>query len=347
LRPIKFHNINEKPDIQLGVSNKFKNEELKKQVQEILNAPNKPVKEEPMIDITSTLENIAGKSGAYARIPREKLIATPEEWNKFTPISNDKKVLMAESIYSNGLLQPIVVRAISEDNTHFQILAGNTRNELFGILYDLTKDEKYLAIDAKVYWYGELSDEQAKEIVTDTNYIQRANLTARDRVFCIHNKIQMLKARKEKSIIDKVAVQLDLKRTTVFYWNKLTNLIPEFFDLFQADALSLVAASRLASFPQGVQRELYNMRDALTNELILKVPAKTKPEEIVPLFKSLLTEKETPKVSYKLDATWEEGNSFFMKATSKPPEGTKPFMIYIPENKLKVFLKTYEDFIVK
>lgn len=348
MRPIKFHNINEKPDIQLGVSNKFKNEELKKQVQEILNAPNKPIKEEePIVDITSTLESIAGKSGAYARISRNQLISTPAEWNRFTPISTDKKVLMAESIYSNGLLQPIVVRAIDEDNKQFQILAGNTRNELFGLLYDLTQDEKYLAIDAKVYWYGELSDEQAREIVTDTNYIQRANLTARDRVFCIHTKIQMLKARKAVGIAEKVAEQMNLKRSTVFYWNKLVSLIPEFFDLFQDDAISLVAANRIASFPADVQKKLYEMKDILTNELIMKIPAKTKPEVVMSLVKSLLDEQTQPKVSYKLDSTWEEGDSFFMKATSKPPEGTKPFMIYIPENKLKVFLKTYKDFIVK
>lgn len=348
MRPIKFHNPNEKPDIQLGVSNKFKNEELKKQVQEIINAPNKPIKEEePVKDITATLESIAGQSGAYARIPRDKLVSTPDDWNRFTPISNDKKVLMAESIYSNGLLQPIIVRALDEENERFQILAGNTRNELFGILYDITQDEKYLSIDAKVYWYGELSNEQAREIVTDTNYIQRANLAARDRAFCIHNKMEMLKKRGEARVLDKVAEQLELQRSTVFYWNKLANLIPEFFDMFQDDVFSLKAASRIASFPKEIQEELYKMRDVLTNELIMKVPAKTKPEEVISTVKMLLDKQTAPKPSYELDATWEEGDSFFMKAKSKPPEGSKPFMVYIPENKLKTFLKTYESFVVK
>jgi ParB family chromosome partitioning protein len=352
LKPLNFHNPDARPedvDMQLGVSNKFKDPDLKAQVEEMIqNAVPSSHSNEDTIDITSTLENIAGKSGAYARIPRSQLEGTPIEWNQFTPISTDKKVLMAESIYCNGLLQPIVVRAINESNDHFQILAGNTRNELFGTLYDITRDEKYLAIDAKVYWYGELTDEQAREIVTDTNYVQRANLTAKDRVFCIHNKVEMLKKRGESDIMAKVAEQMEIKKSTAFYWNKLANLISGFFEMFQSDKLSLLAASRLASFPQPVQYELYEMKDLLTNEVIMKVPAKAKEDRVVDLFRSILDSTTAPKPSYSIDASWtEEDGKFAIRAKTPPPEGSQPLLVYIPKKKLKAFLKTYEDFVVK
>ncbi len=352
MKQFKFHDPNAKPediDVQLGVSNKFKDQDLKAQVEEMIsNAVPSPSNNEPTADITATLENIAGKTGAYARLHRSQLEDTPADWNQFTPISTDKKVLMAESIYCNGLLQPIVVRAINKENDHFQILAGNTRNELFGMLYDITKDEKYLSIDAKVYWYGELTDEQAREIVTDTNYVQRANLTAKDRVFCIHNKVEMLKKRGESDIMNKVAEQMEIKKSTAFYWNKLANLIPGFFDMFQNDQLSLVAASRLASFPHDVQHELYQMKDFLTNEIIMKVPAKAKEDMIVDLFQSHLDNATDPTPSYAIDSSWtEEDGKFVIRAKTAPPEGTQPLLLYLPQKKLKAFLKTYEDFLVK
>lgn len=353
MKPIKFHDPNAKPDdikAQIGVSNKFKDKDLKEQIQKIINTPeavHTETVEEESVDITSTLEKIAGKSGVYARIPRNQLEPTPEEWNKFSPISDEKQIIMAESIYNNGLLQPIVVRALDKENKHFQILAGNTRNNLFDILYELTGDDKFLSIDAKVYWYGELTDEQAREIVTDTNYVQRANLSIRDKAFCISNKVKMLKLRKESRVTEKVAQQMNVKKSTVFYWSKLANLIDPFLDLFQEGVFSLVASSRLASFPEDIQRELYDIKDSLTNEIIMKVPAKTPPENIMELFNKVISESKKPKQQvYTLDDTWEDEGGFYMKASTKPPEGTKPFMVYIPENKLKTFLKVYEEFVV-
>lgn len=355
MRKIDFHPTDARPeDIkeQIGVSEKFENAELKAKLQQLID--NKTPKEqlpetteETSVDISDTLERIAGTSGAYAKVERNKLIPTPTDWNQFTEISEDKKILMAESIYYNGLLQPIVVRSINEDNSQFQILAGNTRNSLYGMLYEITNDEKYLAIDAKIYWYGELTDNQAREIVTDTNYVQRANLSARDRAFCIHNKIEMLKGRRESDIMNKVAEQMNIKRSTVFYWDKIAKLIPEFFDMFQNDEISLKASSRLASFPQDIQRELYEMRDLLTDEIIMKVPAKTVHDEIITKFHEIIDALSAPTPSYSLEAMWEEDGHLMFKTREKPPEDREPVLLYLPKNKLKAFLKSYEDFILQ
>ena len=355
MRKIDFHPTDARPEdikMEIGVSEKFQDSELKSKLQKIITTQGvqtEAVKEAETaaVDISGTLERIAGTSGAYAKVERSKLLPTPQDWNQFTEIPEDKKILMAESIYYNGLLQPIVVRAMDEKNTSFQILAGNTRNSLYGMLYDITGDDKYLSIDAKIYWFGELTDEQAREIVTDTNYVQRANLSARDRVFCIHNKIEMLKSRKESDIMSKVAEQLNIKRSTVFYWDKIAKLIPEFFDMFQDDEFSLKAASRLASFPADIQQELYEMRDRLTDEIIMKVPAKTVHDEIIPMFNEIIDAFNAPKPSYTLDAMWEEEGHLMLKTQEPPPADSEPILLYLPTNKLKVFLKSYEDYIVQ
>ena len=355
MRKINFHPTDARPEdikMEIGVSEKFKDSELKSKLQKIITtngAQTEAVKEAETatVDISDTLERIAGTSGAYAKVERSKLLPTPQDWNQFTEISEDKKILMAESIYYNGLLQPIVVRAMDEKNTSFQILAGNTRNSLYGMLYDITGDDKYLSIDAKIYWFGELTDEQAREIVTDTNYVQRANLSARDRVFCIHNKIEMLKSRKESDIMSKVAEQMNIKRSTVFYWDKIAKLIPKFFDWFQDDFISLKAASRIASFPPDIQEELYEMRERLTDEIIMKVPAKTVHDEIIPMFNEIIDAFNAPKPSYALDAMWEEEGHLMLKTKEPPPADTEPILLYLPSNKLKIFLKSYEDYIVQ
>lgn len=355
MRKINFHPIDAKPkdlNSQVGVSDKFQDSDLKAKLQEIIDtqapkADNVPKEEQEPVNISTTLERIAGKSGSYAKVQISSLLPTPSDWNQFTAISMDKKILMAESIYYNGLLQPIVVRAINETNDKFQILAGNTRTSLYNMLYEITGDDKYLAIDAKIYWYNELTDEQAREIVTDTNYVQRASLSARDRVFCIHNKIEMLKRRKESDIMSKVAEQMNIKRSTVFYWDKIAKLIPKFFDWFQDDFMSLKAASRIASFPPAIQEELYEMRERLTDEIIMKVPAKAVYDDIIPLFNELIDASNAPKPSYELDAMWEEDNHLMVRTKEKPPKGSEPILLYLPNDKLNSFMKKYEDYVVK
>ena len=67
-----------------------------------------------------------------------------------------------------------------------------------------------------MYDINELSDDQAREIASDTNYVQRAELSARDKAFAIHTKIEMLRKHKATYVLDRVAEQMNIKRTTVF-----------------------------------------------------------------------------------------------------------------------------------
>ena len=160
-RTINFAKSDARPeDIKgtIGVSDRFADPKLKEAIEEQLNSeqptassqekaamtPSEAAEEASRSkrDVDTVLTEIAGTAGRFMRIPRAKLLPTPAEWNPFSQVSQEKKVLMADSIYRTGLQQPIVVRSMDEDGSAYQILAGNTRTEIFGILYELTGDEK-------------------------------------------------------------------------------------------------------------------------------------------------------------------------------------------------------------
>lgn len=354
MREIKLVNPDARPDEikgEIGVSARFDDENLQRAVAERLG--NLDASAETVHDdardqkAEERIESIAGKAGVYRSLDRSLLVATPDAWNNFSPISNEKKVLMAESIYHNGMLQPIVVRAIDEAESRYQILAGNTRNQIYEILYQLTKDEKYRTIDARVYGYGELSDDQAREIVSDTNYIQRASLSAHDRAFAVHTKLEMLRKRKASAVLSKVADELEIAQTSVFYWDKVSKLIPDFQKMYDDGILKLNAAARIGGWPEDVQQQLYEQKELLTSDVIMKIPARTKPECVLAKFFEVIEEMSAPKVvaegTYQVHDT-EQGYSISVSSNKK--DGVHPVVLMIPDDQLQKFLKKNQAYVL-
>ena len=350
----------------VGVSNRFNNDEFKEMTKRRLmgqNGSSTARTETPSTTETDTsvqetsartdkvLQDIAGNTGDYSLLPLSVLTPTPDEWNQFSSISNEKKVLMADSIYRNGLQQPIVVRALDKDSTTYQILAGNTRKSIYEVLYEITQDEKYLSIDCKVYGYNELSDDQAREIASDTNYVQRANLTGRDKSFAVRTKLNILKKRGEKQILEKAAEQMGMKRTAAFSWNKMANLIPAFFDMFDEGRISQKAATRIAAWSHEVQHELYQQADFITNEIIMAIPAKTPSEKVMDKFHEILdqTTQEQAEAAQIgcIDALTEEDDGYTLHLSGKAPSSSQLVVLYIPDKKATAFKNMYKDYILE
>ena len=300
-------------------------------------------KKDENIKIEETLADIAGTPGIFTKLNRNSLQAPPQEWNKFDAISEDKRVLMAESIYRNGLMQPIVVRAINKKNTRFEILAGNTRNSIYDVLYDITGDPKYKTIEAKVYWYGQLTDTQAREIITDTNYIQRASLSSKDRAFCIHTKIAMLKKRhgygEGKQLLEKISNQMGLKKTAIYKWDKMVNLIPELYSLYDNGQLNLVNASKIANWPENVQKRLLELKDIITNDIVKKVSSKD--HDPIAAIHKILDTSTTPVFHKTYKMTIQDHHINLV--LDKPDEGKTFIVLEVPKSKLNDIKKRYED----
>lgn len=297
-------------------------------------------------DVRKVVEDVAGLHGTYEPLPLNFLVPTPEEWNRFTPISDEKKILMADSIYRNGLQQPIVVREL--DANHYQILAGNTRTEIYRLLYDLTHKEIYQMIPAIVYKQDEITDDQAREIVSDTNYIQRAELSKSDRAFAIHTKLDALRRRGQRQALEKVSREFNIERTSAYYWDKIFDLIPEFFQMYDEDEIDMVAAARLGGFPEGIQRELYKEKDLLTSEIIKKIPSKTLPGKVLEKLHEII--EQMTRKPQRLKGAWSLTNTssgYTINVRGKQEEGSKPVLLFLPEKKIKSFMKKYEEFILQ
>lgn len=348
-------------NLSVGVSSRFDSDEFREMTRKRLMNKTTSTQEAPPIakaesveTATKTdkiLQDIAGNTGAYTILPINILTPTPDEWNQFSAISNEKKVLMADSIYRNGLQQPLVVRAMDENGQTYQILAGNTRKSIYEVLYDITQDEKYLSIECKVYGYHELTDDQAREIASDTNYVQRANLTGRDKSFAVRTKLNILKKRGEKQILEKAAEQMGMKRTAAFSWNKMANLIPAFFDMFDEGLISQKAATRIAAWTHDVQEELYKNADLLTNEIIMAIPAKTPAEKVMDKFHEVLDQTtqeqaETAQIGC-IDALTEDVDGYTLHLSGKAPSASQLVVLYIPDKKAAAFKNMYKDYILE
>ena len=287
--------------------------------------------------------------GAYRLIPLEQLMYSPAEWNQFTPLSDDMKVQMAKSILLTGLQQPIVVREMDETPTGYQILAGNTRTEIYRILRKAFNDQRFASIPAVVYPYGKVDDETAKLIVTDTNYIQRAQLSKKDRAFAIHEKLSYLRTHGDVKALEKVAEELHISKPTTYFWDMVHSLIPELFDLYDDGRLELRAAARLGTFPAEIQQQLFEEKEFLTNSIILQIPAKTKPERVLKKFHEIIEQLTQPKPAEKTTGEWHmrrTKNSIHVTVKGNH-DGYEPYVVLLPSSKAKHFVKKYGDYLLK
>lgn len=290
-----------------------------------------------------------GKRGEFRMVPLDMLSYSPKDWNQFTPLSDDMKVQMAKSILLTGLQQPIVVREVSPEPSGYQILAGNTRTEIYRVLRNAVDDDRFSSIPAIVYKYGEVDDETAKLIVTDTNYIQRAQLSKKDRAFAIHEKLSYLRTHGDTNALDKVAEELNISLPTAYFWDMVHNLIPELFDMYDEGRLELRAAARLGAFPIDIQEQLLEEKEFLTNDIILQIPARTKPENIMKKFHDIIENmtspqsKEKPSFEYRIKHT----NRSFQVTVKGKHEGYEPMVVLMPKDKVKSFAKRYNEYILK
>ena len=339
-------------DIQepVGVSERFKNLVEEKIAEHHEVEQEQAADAAPKEDIGVVLERTAGTVGEYKVLPCSMPPPPPDEWNQFTPISEEKKVLMADSIHRTGLQQPIVVREIDATPSGYQVLAGNTRTAIYRLLYEITQDERYLSIPAIVYKYGVIDDDKAREIVTDTNYVQRAELSKKDRAFAVHEKMTLLRKQKIQFPLDRVAEALKMGRASVYRWDRISNLIPELFDIYDKNLIDTTAAARLGTFPQEVQKELLKEKSLLSNEIIRQIPAKTIPKNVVETFHDVVARATEPQKAPETTAKWhvkksEEG--YRIIADGAQEEDVQPFVVLLPPEKIKRFQKTYASFILQ
>lgn len=191
-------------------------------------------------------------------LPIDSLIPALSEWNFYAPLPENKMRELIESIQQNGLLHPIVVW--QQPNQPTMVLSGHNRLEAFRQLYHQTGEEQYKTIPCTIK--KELTDEQAQEIVVDSNWVQRT-LSPSEKAQSIRQKY-ILAGRKARSAngstgpstYDTIAQQYGLSGRQIARYIKLGSLQPELLQLLDNGKLTVATGVKLADYSPQQQKLL-------------------------------------------------------------------------------------------
>ena len=186
-------------------------------------------------------------------IAEEKLEDYPNQ--PFKLYDNDKKREMIESIKINGIMQPLIVRPIGENK--YQILAGHNRR-------NCAKEIGLIELPCIIK--ENLTDDEAKIYLIDTNLCTRDNISPMERARAYRIKYDTYKKRNIKtSVLEEVrkdnygmARSMMIKEEkssngTIQRYLRLTYLIPELQEAIDNDKIKINTGEKLSFLPKQEQ----------------------------------------------------------------------------------------------
>jgi len=194
------------------------------------------------------------KNESVVSVEVDKLKDAPKNWNFYSKLDDDKFLELVDSINNNSLLHPIVVWQQDED---YMILSGHNRVRAYRKLYEITKDEQYLKIPAIIKKHDEITEDIAKEIIIDTNWIQR-QLSTYEKTQSILQKYVKIKQSKNKGTKtrDVIASHLGITGRMVQNYISLNNLNSGFFEMLDDNLINIKQAIVIAKFEDYIQEEI-------------------------------------------------------------------------------------------
>lgn len=224
----------------------------------------------------------------------EKLIDAPGSWNFYSPLNDQKMMELIDSILSKGILNPIVVW--EREHGKYMILAGHNRVRAFKYLEEATQDNMFKKIPALIKEKDEIDEMEAREIIIDTNWVQR-ELSPLEKSKSILEKYSVLQNKsgyKSKygkygagKTRDIIAEQYNLSGRRVEEYKRLSNLIEEMQAMINDNNISATVASKIALFDKDTQFWIYdNFRDDLKSKTARKLNSKMDRNDISKLFRN-------------------------------------------------------------
>lgn len=217
------------------------------------------------------------RKGIIQELPIGSLVAY--EGQPFKPYTPDKLKELAENIHDNGLINPIIVRQISEEK--YQILAGHNRVTAC----------KLLGMDAVPSIIKNVDDNQAELIMLDSNLNQRDKLLPSEKAFAYKRQMDTLRrqgkkidfcttgAEDEANICTSgaevtsrqiVAEQNSTSREQIRRYIRLTFLIPALIDRVDNGNLPFRAGVNLSFLTEHQQDGLLTYVDAYNLNISLE-----------------------------------------------------------------------------
>ena len=176
-------------------------------------------------------------------------------------IDNDEMERLVESIKTQGVLTPIVVRPTNDGA--YEIVSGHRR------VFACNK----LGIFEVPAVVRELTREEAIVVMADSN-LHRDGLLPSEKAFAYKMKLDAIKRqgertdltsdhRGQKSLtsVERIALESDESKSQVQRYIALTNLIPEFLQMVDEGKMSLTPAVEISRLHKESQRMLHRMCD--------------------------------------------------------------------------------------
>lgn len=193
-------------------------------------------------------------------IALDKLKSAPKSWNFYKKLPDDKFIELIDSIKENFLLNPIIVW---EQDTFYMILSGHNRADAFKKLFEITRDAKYSKIPAIIKSKTDVSQEEAKQIIIDTNWVQR-QLSTYEKTMSILNKYAAAKnLNKGGKTRDIVAQAYGISGRMVQNYLSLVNLVDEMYNRIEEKKCSIKQAVEIARKSADTQKIIADNIDSL------------------------------------------------------------------------------------
>ena len=203
---------------------------------------------EPQDDVTRIVYLSTDKFRTFAEHP-------------YKIIDNDEMASLVESIKTQGVLTPIVVRTM--ENGEYEIVSGHRR------VFACNK----LGIFEVPAVVRELTREEAIVVMADSN-LHRDGLLPSEKAFAYKMKLDAIKRqgertdltsdhRGQKSLtsVERIALESDESKSQVQRYIALTNLIPEFLRMVDEGKMALTPAVEISRLHKESQKMLHRMCD--------------------------------------------------------------------------------------
>lgn len=205
--------------------------------------------------MNNTANTINPPKKKAASIPTDKLHTFEE--HPFQVIDNEEMESLAESIHSQGILTPLIVRPLEGKTDEYEVISGHRR------LYAAKKLRLY-EVPALIY---PLNRSEAAIAVVDSN-LHREKLLPSEKAFAYKLKMEAMKQQGKRTdlTLSQVATKSDSaaeigkavneSRDQVFRYIRLTNLIPELLQKVDDGSIAFSPAVELSYLTEEQQKIL-------------------------------------------------------------------------------------------
>ena len=253
-------------------------------------------------------------------LPIDVLDPAPPEWNFFPALEHSKFLQLKMSIMNNGILAPILVW--ERDNGRYMILSGHNRvranREILEEYDESERKRDYKNIPVIIYGRDEIDEYKAKEIIIDTNYIQRGQFAPQLRVLIVKHRMDLMKSQVDEKgrRIDQIEQDLGIKKSAIYEDLQIgEKIIPEIQELYYDRRINRKAVLKFVHFMEDVQKNLFDKYgDVMTSANVSKL-----------------------KKSMRMDDEFEE---VFHPKKKVPMKSLK---IEIPEERYEEFMQLYKE----